>query len=227
MSDEEQNFLTRWSRRKAAARERAVPDAPPQETAPPPDAPAAAGSGVAPLSPVGAPPETAAGSGGGVPDVAAELPPIETLQGLASDYRAFFRRDVDQGLQRAALKKLFSDPHFNEMDGLDVYIDDYGIPDPIPPEMLADLKHARGLLFDDPVEEPVNEVAAGADETVSTQAAADATADADAVEGPQVAEVPEALQESAAASEPDAVARNDIARNDADGSAMRERGDAV
>ena len=31
------------------------------------------------------------------------------------------------------MKKLFSDPHFNVMDGLDTYIDDYGKPDPIPP----------------------------------------------------------------------------------------------
>ena len=30
------------------------------------------------------------------------------------------------------MKKLFSDPHFNVMDGLDTYIDDYGKPDPIP-----------------------------------------------------------------------------------------------
>ena len=30
------------------------------------------------------------------------------------------------------MKKLFSDPHFNVMDGLDTYIDDYGKPDPLP-----------------------------------------------------------------------------------------------
>lgn len=225
MSDEEQNFLTRWSRRKAAARERAAPDAPPQEMAPPPhDAPAAAESGVAPLRPVGVPPETApAGSSAGVPDVAAELPPIETLQGLASDYRAFFKRDVDQGLQRAALKKLFSDPHFNEMDGLDVYIDDYGIPDPIPPEMLADLKHARGLLFDDPVEEPVNEVAAGADETVATQAAADVAPEGGAAEVPHGGDASEAPQEPGSV----AVAAEPGAPNGTNGDEAAERPNAV
>jgi hypothetical protein len=31
---------------------------------------------------------------------------------------------------------MFSDPHFNVMDGLDIYIDDYSKPDPIPMEML-------------------------------------------------------------------------------------------
>jgi hypothetical protein len=48
------------------------------------------------------------------------------------------------------MKKLFSDPHFNVMDGLDVYIDDYGKPDPIPPEMLRSLASAKFLkLFDE------------------------------------------------------------------------------
>jgi len=43
---------------------------------------------------------------------------------------------VDPSVQQAALKKMFSDPHFNVMDGLDIYIDDYSKPDPIPLEML-------------------------------------------------------------------------------------------
>ena len=37
------------------------------------------------------------------------------------------------------MKKLFADPHFNVMDGLDTYIDDYGKPDPIPQSMLRQL----------------------------------------------------------------------------------------
>jgi hypothetical protein len=43
---------------------------------------------------------------------------------------------VDPAVQQAAMKKMFSDPHFNIMDGLDIYIDDYSKPDPIPLEML-------------------------------------------------------------------------------------------
>ena len=35
------------------------------------------------------------------------------------------------------MKKLFADPHYNVMDGLDVYIDDYSKPDPIPPRHAA------------------------------------------------------------------------------------------
>ena len=47
------------------------------------------------------------------------------------------------------MKKLFSDPHFNVMDGLDIYIDDYGKPDPIPLSMLRRMNQSAALgLFD-------------------------------------------------------------------------------
>ena len=69
-----------------------------------------------------------------------------------SDYTRFVAADVDPGVRNAAMKKLFSDPHFNVMDGLDIYIDDYTISDPIPEAMLATLTQARGLLFDAPEE---------------------------------------------------------------------------
>jgi hypothetical protein len=49
-------------------------------------------------------------------------------------------------LRRAALKKLFSDPHFNIMDGLDTYIDDYSQPNPLPAAMLAGLRQAQNIL---------------------------------------------------------------------------------
>ena len=41
------------------------------------------------------------------------------------------------------MKKLFSDPHFNVMDGLDTYIDDYGKPDPIPESMLRQMNQSQ------------------------------------------------------------------------------------
>ena len=74
-----------------------------------------------------------------------DLPPVEKLT-LESDFRGFFHPKVDEGLRRAALKKLFSDPHFNVMDGLDVYIDDYSKSDPLPAAMLAQLKQAQKIL---------------------------------------------------------------------------------
>jgi hypothetical protein len=73
------------------------------------------------------------------------LPPVEELT-LDSDFRGFFHPKVDEKIRRAALRKLFSDPHFNVMDGLDTYIDDYSKSDPIPPEMLAGMKQAKRIL---------------------------------------------------------------------------------
>ncbi len=57
------------------------------------------------------------------------------------------------------MRKLFSDPHFNVMDGLDTYIDDYGKPDPIPESMLRQLNQSKLLrLFE--IEEDAEKSAA-------------------------------------------------------------------
>lgn len=67
-----------------------------------------------------------------------------------ADFKPFLDARVDEAVKRAALKKLFADPHFNLMDGLDTYIDDYGKPDPIPASMLRQLAQSKALgLFDD------------------------------------------------------------------------------
>ena len=76
---------------------------------------------------------------------APELPPVDKLT-IDSDYRAFFHPKVGEDVRRAALKKLFGDPRFNVMDGLDVYIDDYSKTEPIPPEMLAGLRQAQAII---------------------------------------------------------------------------------
>jgi hypothetical protein len=49
-------------------------------------------------------------------------------------------------LRRAALKKLFHEPHFNVMDGLDTYIDDYSVSDPIPEAMLKTMRQAQDII---------------------------------------------------------------------------------
>jgi hypothetical protein len=81
---------------------------------------------------------------------APELPPptLEELAGLGhdADFRRFVQPGVDEEVRRSAMKKLFTDPHFNVMDGLDIYIDDYNKFEPIPPAMLAMLAHAKPLL---------------------------------------------------------------------------------
>ena len=78
-----------------------------------------------------------------------------------SDYSGFLAKGVDEAVKRSALKKLFADPHFKLMDGLDTYVDDYSQPDPLPPGMLAALNHAQALL--DPLRqfEPPLTAAAG------------------------------------------------------------------
>jgi hypothetical protein len=62
--------------------------------------------------------------------------------------------DVDPQVQQAALKKMFTDPHFNVMDRLDIYIDDYSQPDPLPMGMLERMaqslvKDLTGMLLGD------------------------------------------------------------------------------
>jgi hypothetical protein len=91
------------------------------------------------------------------------LPTIEDVAELKqdSDYSPFVAKGVDENVKRAAMKKLFSDPHFNVMDRLDIYIDDYSQPNPIPPAVLAALTHAKALLnplghFEKPVAELID-----------------------------------------------------------------------
>src|SRR5690606_6257185 len=63
-----------------------------------------------------------------------------------SDFSRFVKKDVDEAVKRSALKKLFTNPHFNVMDGLDIYIDDYNKFTPMTPALLASLNHAKDLL---------------------------------------------------------------------------------
>lgn len=75
------------------------------------------------------------------------LPPVETLT-PESDFSSFMHPKVEDALRRVALKKLFSDPHFNVPDPFEAYSGDWTGGDPIPDEMLATLNQARTLLFD-------------------------------------------------------------------------------
>jgi hypothetical protein len=81
-----------------------------------------------------------------------ELPPVESLTS-ESDFRGFMHPKVGDALRRVALKKLFSDPHFNVEDPFEAYSGDWTGGEPIPPEMLATLKHARSVLFREEDEE--------------------------------------------------------------------------
>jgi hypothetical protein len=84
-------------------------------------------------------PAAAEGREGAQPARSHPLPPPSKTPSPHARVRfhaASSARDVAPEVKNAAIKKLFADPHFNVMDGLDTYIDDYSKPDPIPPEML-------------------------------------------------------------------------------------------
>ncbi len=135
---EEPPFLSRWSSRKIAAKDA-------QETAAT-EAAAQASVPVADGKPVSADNEAGA-STAAAPVV--PLPPVDSLRGIASEYREFLKPGVDEALKRAALKKLFNDPHFGfaAMDKLDIYIDDYSIEDPIPEALLRKLNQSKSLFL--------------------------------------------------------------------------------
>lgn len=66
-----------------------------------------------------------------------------------SDFKPFMASNVVAEVRNAAMKKLFADPHFNVMDGLDTYIGDYSQPDPVSPSMLRQMTGAKFLnLFE-------------------------------------------------------------------------------
>ena len=77
---------------------------------------------------------------------AAMLPPVEKLT-ADSDFAGFMQPKVEDALRRAALKKLFGDPHFNIPDPFEPYSGDW-TGEALSPEMLATLKQADTLLFD-------------------------------------------------------------------------------
>jgi hypothetical protein len=137
--DRERTFLARWALRKRAAKAEEAARTPPTAATQAPAAAAPAGNAAsAAHAPAAEQPREPA------------LPDLESLQGLQSEYRDFLRPEVDESMRRAAMKKLFADPHFNVMDGLDVYIDDYSKPDPLPQALVRQLVQARGLfLFDE------------------------------------------------------------------------------
>jgi hypothetical protein len=75
------------------------------------------------------------------------VPTMEDVQHLTpqSDFQGFMRQGVPGEVRNAAMKKLFTDPHFNVMDGLDIYIGDYNTPDPLPAGMLEKMVGAEFL----------------------------------------------------------------------------------
>ena len=91
------------------------------------------------------------------------LPPVEKLT-AESDFTGFMHPKVEHALRRVALKKLFSDPHFNIPDPFEPYSGNFNVEDPISPELLATLKQADQLVFGDKKEEKPEENIAAEEE---------------------------------------------------------------
>lgn len=133
-------FLSRWSQRKQAVRTGQVIQEPVPE----------------PIAPQAAPAALEAPVGAAVPQQD-KLPALNLQDAQAltpqSDFAPFVAREVSPEVRNAAMKKLFADPHYQVMDRLDTYIDDYSQADPIPQSMLKQMASANFLqLFEDPPE---------------------------------------------------------------------------
>jgi hypothetical protein len=158
-------FLSRWSRRKIDVREGRPLDEPvPTRPVALGDLPALAPSEAAAVgtkaasvatrqSPSSSGASASPPSDGQAPQAAPTLADAQQLT-PESDFTGFMARGVAPDVKNAAMKKLFADPHFNVMDRLDIYIDDYSQPDPLPLAMLRQMTSAKTLnLFDDEVQD--------------------------------------------------------------------------
>lgn len=152
MAEEQPGFLGRWARRKTDV----LQGKPLQEPtmAEKPVSLAATSAAVASPS---VPAEAATGlqdpsQESGVAPPAEKLLSLEDVKTLTqeSDFTPFMARNVGPEVRNAAMKKLFADPQFNVMDGLDIYIDDYSKSDPIPESMLRQMTSSKFLnLFEE------------------------------------------------------------------------------
>ena len=141
-----EGFFDRWSRRKQQVRAGEMPEDPKPRSEPDASSPAA--------TPVLVEAQVTAPSG----DVPPEPPPLTLADAEAltidSDFKPFVAKGVAPEVKNAAFKKLFADPHFNMMDGLDTYIDDYSKPSPLPESVLRQMASAKFLnLFDEEPQE--------------------------------------------------------------------------
>lgn len=136
-------FLSRWSRRKADVREGRASDEPQLPSVSPLGTPQAAPSPVVKAAPT---------HGSSHESTDKSAPTLADTQQLTpeSDFTGFMARGVTPDVKNAAMKKLFADPHFNVMDGMDIYIDDYSQSEPLPLAMLRQMASAKTLnLFDE------------------------------------------------------------------------------
>ena len=160
-----EGFFERWSRRKQQAREgEALP--------PEPAAAEPTRTGPAPVTEDAAPPPELSPAGEEERPAPLTLADAEALT-PESDFKPFVAGHVAPEVRNAAFKKLFADPHFNVMDGLDTYIDDYSQSTPVPESVLRQMASAKFMkLFDEqPEKDPENDASPDVAESGSTDPA--------------------------------------------------------
>ena len=144
------NFFSRWSQRKQAVKQgvplaEALPAANTQSQTNPLQA---SSHNAALAAQAGAPQtKTAAPSQSETTQEPAKVLTLEDVSKLTpeSDFTSYMTQGVSPEVRNAAMKKLLADPHYNIMDGLDIYIGDYNTPDPLPEGMLAKMVGAQFL----------------------------------------------------------------------------------
>lgn len=137
--DEQEGFLTRWSRRKVLSRSGEELPEPAQEADEELPEASAPGQESSPVVEEALPEHP--GEEAGVPqDAEPELPPLESLD-ENSDYSAFLGDGVPADVRQKALNKLFHSPKFNIRDGLDDYDWDFTNPEPLGDIITAEMRY--------------------------------------------------------------------------------------
>lgn len=139
VGESDEDFLSRWSRRKA--------DQKGSEPAPSAEPPAA--------SPEGAdlPEGTDSGEAPDEAAIVAELPDIESLD-KESDFSAFMKQGVPDALRRQALRKLWKvNPVFGFLDGMNDYDEDFTITTSIAGGVKTLYQVGKGMVREEEEEE--------------------------------------------------------------------------
>ena len=153
-------FLSRWSQRKQAVREgQSLVEPPAPATLPSPSAreldKQKSAKASAALAGTGSQQDQLPAAGGAAAPERV-LPTLEDVKQLTpeSDFSSFVARGVSPEVRNAAVKKLFADPRYSMIDGMDIYLEDYSLPSPLSAAMLAKMVSAKTLrLVEDPDEQ--------------------------------------------------------------------------
>ncbi len=175
---DENGFLSRWSKRKEAARE--------ASTLPLDEA-------------VGSTDQSLAESSEPIPEPAeltdADMPDLETLR-PDSDVSGFFSPGVSDALRRKALRKLFHTSRFNIKDGLDDYDDDYRAVQSLGDTVTWDMQRQKERLAE---RKRLREQAEAQDEASAENANTEAESPTEAQHAEEAAVEAEVIQSSHAA----------------------------